>query len=73
MLCWCLSLEWGREHVALSVAYKASQYRIYRWPQPITTQITNDARPKIIDAPLTLILRWVYPQYLIIQYGIVYH
>jgi len=31
----------------------ASEYHIYEWPQPIATQIHNDARPKIVDAPLT--------------------
>jgi len=49
--------------VALSFAYKASQHRIYEWLQSIAMQITNDARPKILDAPLTLILPWAYPQY----------
>jgi len=52
--------------VALSFAQKASLYHIYEWLQPIATQITNDARPEIVDAPLTLILPWVYPQYIII-------
>jgi len=43
--------------VAHSFADNASQYRIDESSQPIGTQITNDAGPKIIDAPLTLILR----------------
>jgi len=63
---WRSFSEWGREHVALSCAYKANQYRIYEWRQPIATQITNDARPRIIDAPLKLLLPWEYPQYVII-------
>ena len=54
-------------------AYEASQYPIYEWSQPIAKQITNDARPKIIDAPLTLILPWAYPQFVIIYFGIIYH
>jgi len=54
---WCSYSEWGREPVALSSAWKASQYHIYEWRQPITTQITNDARPKLVDAPLMLIFR----------------
>ena len=57
MLRWHTYSEWGRECVALSVAWKASQYHIYEWPQPIATQISNDARPNIIDTPLTLIFR----------------
>ena len=36
-------------------------------------KITNDARLKIVDAPLTLILPWVYAQYVIIEFGIIYH
>ena len=54
---WCSYSEWRREHVALSFSLKASQYHIYEWPQLIAMQITNDARPKIVDAPLTLIFR----------------
>jgi hypothetical protein len=52
--------------VALSFAYKAWQYLIDEWLQPIATQITHDVRPTIIDAPLTLILPWAYPKYVII-------
>jgi len=63
---WRSISEWGRECVASSSAYKAGQYRICEWPQPIATQITNEARPKIDDAPLTLILPWAYPHYVII-------
>jgi len=46
--------------VALLFAYKGSQYRIYEWPQPIAMLITTDATPKIIDAPLKLLLLWEY-------------
>ena len=53
---WRLISKWGRECEAHSFAYRASQYRIYERTQPIPKQITNDARPKIVDAPLTLIL-----------------
>jgi len=55
---WHSISEWGREREARSFAYKASQYRIYEWSQPIAKQSTNDARPKIFDSPLTLILPW---------------
>jgi len=70
--CWRSFSEWGKERVALSFPYKASQYFIDEWLQQIATQITNDVRTKIIDAPWTLILPWVYPPYVIIYFGIVY-
>jgi len=66
MLCWCSFSDLGREHVTLSCAYTASRYLMYEWPQPIGTQITHDARPNIVYALLTLMLPWVYPQYVII-------
>jgi len=52
--------------MALSFACRASQYFIYEWPQQIATQITNDARPTVVAALLTIILPWAYPQYGII-------
>ena len=60
---WRSYSEWGRERVAPTFAYRASQYHICEWLQTIATQITNDARPKIVDAPLTFILPREYPQY----------
>jgi len=72
-LCWSSLSRWGRERVALSFAYKASHYLITKWVQPIATQITHDARLKIVDVPLTIILPWKYPQYGIISVGTVYH
>jgi len=72
-LCWRSISEWGREHEARSLAYKTSQYRMDEWSQPIDKQITNDARPKIVDTQLTLILPWAYPQFVIIYYGVIYH
>jgi len=54
---WQSYSEWVRERLALSFAYKASQYHISELPQPIAMQITNDARPKIVDALLTIISR----------------
>jgi len=47
----------GREHVASSFAYNGGQYLSYNYLQPIATQMTQDAKPKIVDAPLTLISR----------------
>jgi len=70
---WHSTSEWGRQHEARSFAYWASQYRNYEWSQPFAKQITNGARPKIVDAPLTLILPWAYPQYVIIYFGVIYH
>jgi hypothetical protein len=37
------------------LAYKGGQYSISYSLQPFTTKITKDAKPKIVDAPLTLI------------------
>jgi len=74
-----LTLRWrsiserGREHDPRSFAYIASQYCIYDWSEPIAKQITNDARPEIVDAPLTFILPWAYPQYVIIYFCVIYH
>ena len=48
--------ECGREGAARSFPDNASRYTIYEWSQLIGTQITNHARPKIFDHPLTLIL-----------------
>jgi len=53
---WCTFSKWGREHVAFSFPYKGSQYFVYDWLQPVAPQITEDTRPTIVDAPLTLIL-----------------
>jgi len=65
--------ERGREREAYYFAYKASEYLIDQYSEPIATQINNDARLKTVDSPLTLILPWAYPQYLIIQCGLIYH
>jgi len=70
-LCWRSLSKWGRECVAFSFAYIASQYLINEWPQPIAPQITHDARLRIVDAASTLILPWTYPPYVIIYFGIV--
>jgi len=55
MLCWRSFSEWVREHVTFSFAYKGGCYLNYEYLQPIATQIAYYARPKIVDAPLTLI------------------
>jgi len=47
--------RWGRERVAFFFGYKARQYLIFDCVQLIATDIAQDARPGIIDPPLTLI------------------
>jgi len=54
LLYWWYYSGWGMEHVAF--ARTGSQYLIYGCLQPITTWITHDAKPKLIDAELTLIV-----------------
>jgi len=50
------SFSWsGREGIALCFAYKGSQELVYDLVQPMGGVISQDAWPKIIDAPLTLI------------------
>jgi len=39
------------------VAYNGGQSFLYDCMQPIVNQITLQARPDIVDAPLTLIVR----------------
>jgi len=57
MLCWRSFWTWGREHVTVCFSYNGGQYLIYDWLEPITSQNTTDARPKIIHAPLMLIVK----------------
>jgi len=64
---------WGREGIAVCFAYKGGQEFLCDWLQPIGGVISQDAWPKIVDAPLTLILSWLYPQYAIIHFGTVHH
>jgi len=54
-LLWPTSSWCDMEHAASSLAYKGGQYSICNSQQPFTTQITKDAKPKIIDTLLTLI------------------
>jgi hypothetical protein len=46
---------WGREGIAICFAYKGSQKFLGESLQPIGGVISQDAWPKIFDAPLTLI------------------
>jgi len=45
------------EHLVVAVASKGCQYRINGWLQPVGTLLTQDAKLKIVDAPLTLLLK----------------
>jgi len=54
----CSFSRWGREGTRISFCYKRGQECLYDCPQPIGGLITQDARPNILDAPLTLI--WMY-------------
>jgi len=51
--------------MARSSADKASRYGIFEWSQPVVMQNPDDARPKHFDTQSTLILSWVYPQFVI--------
>jgi len=46
---------WGWEGIAICFANKGSQRFLYDWLQPIGGVISQDAWPKIVDTPLTLI------------------
>ena len=51
--CW----EWGGDRIASSFANKSGQFVRYAWQWPSHLWITVIARPQIVDAPLTLMLR----------------
>ena len=53
--CWHSFSWWGREHIALCFAYRGGQKFLYDWLQPMGGVISQDALPKIVDCPLTLI------------------
>jgi hypothetical protein len=65
-LCWRSFWWWGREGVAIYFAYNGGQEFLCDWLPPIGGVISQDAWPKIVDALLTLILAWLYPQCAII-------
>jgi len=54
---WGSFSAWGTDCVTSSVVLKCGLCLIYERLYPIATQITQDARPTIINVPLTLILR----------------
>jgi len=64
---------WGREGIAICFAYKGSLKLLYNWLQHIRGVIFQDAWPKIVNPPLTLIVLWLYSQYGIIYFGTVNH
>jgi hypothetical protein len=55
VLRWCTFSWRGREGIATCFAYKGWQKLLYDWVQPIRGVISQDARTKIVDSPLTLI------------------
>jgi len=57
-LCRHSFLEWGIDCVAVSFLLKSCQYIIYPKKWPYHYSFTILVSPKIIDAPLTLILRY---------------
>jgi len=72
-LCWHSFPRWGREHFAFSFSYSGCQHFHYVYSLPNCIFITRLTAPKIVDAPLTLILPWAYLQYTIISFGGIYH
>jgi hypothetical protein len=60
---WCSFSDWGRECITFVSVYKGSLYLIYERVHPMSIQITQDARPIIIDSQLTLIFwmgQWAF-------------
>jgi len=57
MLIWHSFPRWGREPVASAFAYTGGQCISYDKLQPLPALITQDARPKLVDAALTLMSR----------------
>ena len=55
MLRWRSFSEGGIDRTAYLFAEKSWQYAVYNTVQQFTTKINNDAKPKIVDALLTLI------------------
>jgi len=53
MLRWRSFSQGGTDSTACLFGDKGCQYAVYNSVQQFTTQITNDAKPKIVDAPLT--------------------
>jgi hypothetical protein len=56
LCCYSFS-KWGRKHAPIPSFYQGDQCFIYDCLQPITTQIAQDARPKIVGALLVLIFK----------------
>jgi hypothetical protein len=53
---WCSFSRWGREHFTVSSAYKGSQDAVYGYTQSVAHQIMQVTCPRLVDAPLTLIV-----------------
>jgi len=54
-LCWPSFWWWGREGITICFAYKGSRRFLNDWIQPIGGVISQDASPKIVNAPLMVI------------------
>jgi len=52
---WPIANTRGKKDVMHRFAWKGSKYIVYLLLPPINTYITQDAKPKMIDAPLTAI------------------
>jgi len=52
--CWCTFSRWGRERFTFSFNFKVCQSFIHDSVQPITTHITQNTLPTMVEAPLTL-------------------
>jgi hypothetical protein len=62
----------GRERINFSFAYIGSLNIVYESLGRIAMQINHDAKPNIMDTPLSLILPRAYPQYGTVHFDIVY-
>ena len=75
----CLTLrwhwlsQWGREHFIQVLACDDGQYLDNVYVQLNNLSIPMLTWHKIVEAPLTLILPWVYPPHAIIWFCIVHH
>jgi hypothetical protein len=55
--CWQTYFEWGRECVTFAFAYTCGLYLIFECLHLIATPTTQDARPIVMDVPMTLIFK----------------
>jgi len=70
---WRSFSRWGGERVAFFLPSKGCQNFYYVYSLPKCAFITRLTAPKIVDAPLMLILPWAHSQYIMISFGGKYH